>query len=440
MKEPSETKHPNTTERNSKTKGKNNNFEFCKVCKLNHNLGRRHNYLPNHVKSLSTFLSRFQSKLSDVRLFLKNPNLLRPELASRNRFWCVFCDSDVAENDSSFACILVTLDGLDHLHEQSCRTLADFWIENAISHLASADHLKNLKSFMWKHGGGMDRIDGFRISEADIAKYEKKCISMKKECANEQSHGPMIGPSNDIHNELKFDYVDNFDRHNSSFLNGVSPLQYHTNEKYQVSHSDMSGGYDDKLLLLGSNAKRSSNLKGNAGKSCLNEGYPDNKPICQVYAHNREANGDDSSLGLQKLTRISSTVHETDTGNVHSGAPPPWFNAKNGIHVDPGMETDPVIKPVKSKLNPKRVGAAWAEKRKIEMEMERNGELPAKRFDGSWLPNFGRVWQSGSRKDSRKEFQVETKKPLKDEKNHSDDSSLQLQPYISKRMRREANE
>lgn len=45
-----------------------------------------------------------------------------------------------------------------------------FVSENAISHLASADHLKNLKSFMWKHGGGMDRIDGFRISEADIAK------------------------------------------------------------------------------------------------------------------------------------------------------------------------------------------------------------------------------------------------------------------------------
>lgn len=46
----------------------------------------------------------------------------------------------------------------------------------------------------------MDRIDGFRISEADIAKYEKKCISMKKECANEQSHGPMIGPSNEMRN------------------------------------------------------------------------------------------------------------------------------------------------------------------------------------------------------------------------------------------------
>nr|KAJ0197315.1 hypothetical protein LSAT_V11C700353390 [Lactuca sativa] len=78
---------------------------------------------------------------------------------------------------------------------------------------------------------------------------------MNKECASEQSHGLMTGPSNNIHKELKFDYVDNFDRHNSCFTNSVSPLQYHTAEKYQVSHSDMSGGYDDKPLLLSSNAK-----------------------------------------------------------------------------------------------------------------------------------------------------------------------------------------
>ena len=41
---------------------------------------------------------------------------------------------------------------------------------NAINHLASLDHLKNLKSFLWKHGGGMDRVDSFRVSEADLAK------------------------------------------------------------------------------------------------------------------------------------------------------------------------------------------------------------------------------------------------------------------------------
>ncbi|KAL4559797.1 hypothetical protein LXL04_031943 [Taraxacum kok-saghyz] len=407
MKEPSETKHSNPdnvpTERNSKTKEKNNEFEFCKVCKLNHNQGRRHNYLPNHVKSLSSFLSRFQSKLSDVRLFLKNPSSIRPELAFRNRFWCVFCDIDVTEHGSSFAC------------------------ENGISHLASADHLKNLKSFMWKHGGGMNRVNAFRISEADLAKYEKKCISMKNKGASEQSRVPLTGPSNDIHNELKFDYVDNFDRsHNSKFPNGVLPLQNHTNENYQVFHSDLPGGYHDKSFLLASDAKPSNN---STAKSFLNEGYLNNRQ--------READTEASSAGFQKLTRISSIVQEVGPGNVHSGAPPPWFGVTNG------SQLDCVVKRRKSKLNPKRVGAEWAERRKMEMEMERKGELPAKQFDASWLPNFGRVWQSGSRKDSRKEFKVvETDKSFKDDEvNQSHDSSLlQLQPYISKRKRQEANE
>ena len=41
---------------------------------------------------------------------------------------------------------------------------------NAINHLVSVDHFKKLKHFMWKYGGAMDRVDTFRISEADVAK------------------------------------------------------------------------------------------------------------------------------------------------------------------------------------------------------------------------------------------------------------------------------
>ncbi|KAK1436738.1 hypothetical protein QVD17_02520 [Tagetes erecta] len=413
-----ESQKPNPT--NSKPKRKNNDFEFCKVCKLNHNQGRRHNYFPNHVKSLSSFLSRFQSKLSDVRFFFNNPTFLPPDLASRNSFWCVFCDCDVTEQNSSFTC------------------------EKGIRHLASADHLKNLKSFMWKYGGGMDRIDRFTFTEADLAKYDKKCISLKSGSGSEQTHGPLIGPSNDIHNERKFDYVDSFDKsriisHNSNFKNSVLPLQDYTNENYQVSHSDISGHvatssslYDNQSLLLASDANISNNLRGGNG---LTEGYHHNGlgKTCQVYGEKRESSGEGSSAGLQKLTQISSTFYDSNAGNVHSGAPPPWFNATNGISLDTTK-----TKTLKSKLNPKRVGAAWAEKRKMEMEMEKRGMLPVNRYDGSWLPNFGRVWQSGSRKDSRKEFEVEAKKPVKNESQNLD-SSVQLQPYISKRMRKEAN-
>ncbi|GJV92637.1 TITAN-like protein isoform X1 [Tanacetum coccineum] len=325
-------------------------------------------------------------------------------------------------------------------------SLSNFYVsEKAISHLASADHLKNIKSFIWKYGGGMDRVDHFCVSEVDLAKYKKKCMSMKSEGGGEQSCGPLIGPSNDIHNELKYDYVDNCDKshissYNLTFPNHVLPLQNPTNENYQVSHSDHYGGaatstsssHDNKSLLLAANTKHFNNLKGNAGRNCLNGGYLDNGlgKTCQVYAEKREANGEGSSAGLLKLTQISSTVHEVNAGNVHSGAPPPWFNTTNGVHHDPGLK--PVTKTVKSKLNPKRVGAAWAEKRKLEIDMERRGELPTNKFDANWLPNFGRVWQSGSRKDSLKEFETEAKKPLKEETQSG--SSLQLQPYVSKRM------
>ena len=41
---------------------------------------------------------------------------------------------------------------------------------SAINHLANAEHLKNLKHFLWKYGGGMDSIDTFRISENELAK------------------------------------------------------------------------------------------------------------------------------------------------------------------------------------------------------------------------------------------------------------------------------
>ncbi|CAK9143481.1 unnamed protein product [Ilex paraguariensis] len=129
----------------------------------------------------------------------QDPTLLRPEHASMNRFWCVFCDSDIDELGSSFAC------------------------GNSINHMASADHLKNCKS---------------------LKGWEKKCKSLKNETPSEGSHSALIGPLNDIHNELNSEYTDSFDKNNihslnSSCSNSVVPLQNYTTERYQVSHSEL---------------------------------------------------------------------------------------------------------------------------------------------------------------------------------------------------------
>lgn len=123
---------------------------------------------------------------------------------------------------------------------------------------------------------------------------------------------------------------------------------------------------------------------------------------------------------------------------MHSGAPPPWFEATKGsqINVQLTPATGNLMFPNKSRksknLNPKRVGAAWAEKRKIELEMEKRGEIVKDDCTANWLPNFGRVWQSGSRKESRKEFEMEKQKfPELESKS---EMPVKIQPYVSKRM------
>ncbi|KAF5957301.1 hypothetical protein HYC85_004526 [Camellia sinensis] len=389
-----------------KKKKKSDEFEFCKVCKLNHDQGNRHKYFPNHAKSLSSFLSCFQNKLSDVLFFLKNPTPLRPEHASRNRLWCVFCDSDIHELGSSFSVVMQLI--------------------------------------IWRHGGGMDRVDSFRVSEADLAKWERKCKSLKSEAANEGPYRPLIGPSNDIHNELNSECIDSFDKNTNHFLkstfsNGVMPLQNYTNERYQVSHSELSEVTEFGPRLHDANSYLPVGTQFNTNPRGLKDltGYMDNQQDIRMKEWLIER------AVLRNLTQISCMVQESAKGNVHSGAPPPWFDATEenllNVRLKPGLGSgNPVSSPNKSgksqKLNPKRVGAAWAEKRKHELEMEERGEIVTDNFEVNWLPNFGRVWQSGSRKESRKEFEVENKKSLEAETETETETLIKIQPYVSKRM------
>ncbi|CAA0828531.1 TITAN-like protein [Striga hermonthica] len=405
-------------------------FEFCDVCRLNHNQGRRHNYFPTHKTSLATLLTRFQSKLTHVKSFLKTPTPIRPDLAHQNRLWCIFCNCNIPELDNPFSC------------------------GNAIQHLASVEHWKRLKSFMWKYGGGMDRVDLFRICEADYAKWEKKCRTLKTEAAKAESIGPVAGPPKNIHNELHADSVNSLqkvDIDSCDFFisNGVVPLHSYTNERTQTLCSVSSipdVGPSSRTIPGSMQRQHAQNSKENMdnthcstyhARECSSYG-----DLCDgaVNSGVRAANGENTSSDRMNLTRISSTSKEGLEENVHSGAPPPWFDATNGNQLNDVLKTGEKNlfshKDRKStKLNPKRIGAAWAERRKVELELEKRGELVKYSYDANWLPNFGRVWQSGPRKESRKEFQMESKaSPKTDEPT---ETVVTLQPYIGKRKLRE---
>ncbi|XP_051133441.1 TITAN-like protein [Andrographis paniculata] len=409
--------HRDEEKKRRKNSDEQRRFEFCEVCRLNQNQGRRHKFFPSHKSSLSKFLAHFQSKLSDVKFFLKTPMPLRPEHAHQNRLWCVFCNCDIEERDSAFAC------------------------GNAINHLASGEHWKKLKEFMWKHGGGTDQIDLFRITEADFAKWERKCSLLKKETAKGVSIGPVVGPSKNIHKEPNDENVDSFrnssvESFNSHIANDVVPLHSYTNEGIQVSTSSVSmagPSLRDMSAAIQVGNLRGFNSPGVLATNGSSYDYPNNG---SALLGERSSNGQSISPGLVHLTQISN--RNPTEGNVHTGAPPPWFDATNGNQLDLAGNQEPgnlVSSKARkaSNLNMKRVGAAWAEKRRREMELEKKGELVGNNFDANWLPNFGRVWQTGTRKESRKEFRMENKASL--QADNQSETPVRLQPYVSKRMR-----
>lgn len=143
-------------------------------------------------------------------------------------------------------------------------------------------------------------------------------------------------------------------------------------------------------------------------------------------------------LVLLKFTQISSPAKGSQE-NVHTGALPPWLDAseKEICQLNTGpypnkLATSSTQAGKSRTLNPKRVGAAWADRRRVELEMEKRGERVPNSFDANWLPNFGRVWQEGTRRESEKEFKMEKRKFLED--NNQLDLPFKVQPYISKRM------
>ncbi|XP_039131210.1 TITAN-like protein isoform X2 [Dioscorea cayenensis subsp. rotundata] len=417
-------------------------FEFCDVCNLNHDHGRRHKYLPSHLRALSSLFSRFHSKLSDLRFFLKNPVPLRPEHSALNRIWCVFCRLDIQELYSLFAC------------------------ENAIEHMAGEEHLKNLKNFLWKYGGGMDRVDSFRVSESDLSKWKKECELSKCVAplsASKHPIGPVPGPSKDIQFEHESGHTDSFDNNslisfNSSTSLNVMPLQSHTYQEYwkcfpegseaTTAHAAPMFASSPSLGVLGSVSLPSTRLQGVSMNDSGNQVPYISINRNDLAAHSlpsgedqRKFSRDNSNNVTQKLTRIP-LCSNGNLENVHTGGAPPWLlsSEENDVNLaskrcllDNIGSSTAAQNGRSKKLNPKRVGAAWAEKRRLELELEKQGKITQKPHDANWLPNFGRVWQAGTRKESRKEFEKE-KRELS-EKDQQSDTSFIVQPYLSKRMR-----
>lgn len=299
----------------------------------------------------------------------------------------------------------------------------------------------------------MDQVDSLRISEDRLAMWEKGYESLRTGAkkGSEVLIGPSLEPMKDIQNESTCEKLDSFAQTNfPSFRNSAScvvmPLQSPTNGAYHpvspACHVASSSGIAPYATPYGTvqpsmtpwGSAETHELQGALSRNWCRSNGPKTKDHDYTIIANGASPSISSSAHVEQ-SHPGGNLSNGSKANVHTGAPPPWLKANEYDPKNLSLRSSGLPSFVKGKLrklNPKRVGAAWAERRRAEMEMEKRGEIVPETSDSSWLPNFGSVWQSGTRKESRKEFEKSHK--LHDtESNHG--LSLEIKPYISKRMR-----
>jgi hypothetical protein len=121
-----------------------------------------------------------------------------------------------------------------------------------------------------------------------------------------------------------------------------------------------------------------------------------------------------------KLAAIHVDPELAKKGNIHTGARPPWETD------DEEPSSAPQVGPTVSLLaiarqkqriqnkNPNRVGAEHANRVRLEQQGVTSEQTDD--ADPHWLPKFGRVFNAGSRADSRKEFDREQRKRKLDQR------------------------
>lgn len=122
-------------------------FRFCSICKINHNLGRKHIFTNKHREKLREKLEKAKNRVNDVKFFIENVRKLQKGEESCNKFWCFFCHTEIREHGSQFVC------------------------ESAIRHLASTEHLEKLKSHGTENGTENEKRSVFTVSPIELEQW-----------------------------------------------------------------------------------------------------------------------------------------------------------------------------------------------------------------------------------------------------------------------------
>lgn len=134
-------------------------FCFCKICRRNHQDGKKHVYTKYHRNTLNNLLGRFSKKINEMKKILAEPEIHDKNWEDKNRFWCYFCEEEV----------------IKHFTDEKV-TISYFGM---INHLASKEHQKATKKFYWENKLDKKKLSKYIIDDKILERFSKKIPALR---------------------------------------------------------------------------------------------------------------------------------------------------------------------------------------------------------------------------------------------------------------------
>nr|XP_029527382.1 coiled-coil domain-containing protein 84 isoform X2 [Oncorhynchus nerka] len=321
---------------------------YCAICRQTSFSGKAHIFGKSHQSKLKVVLVKFLEKVKEARRTIKNPQVERFDCTQHKRkCWCYCCGLEV-ERDVTDGDITVLFGGL-------------------LEHMARPDHRKGTHTFWWENKADPKLRDKFIITENEMERFKTEVAKA-------------LGSFEDKEDGL------------------IKQQATHIRAQEQHRQEVLQSLIEPKAELELSNTEGPCNSVDEASSSHFRAPGSDEQArfgrVNQMVARQWAGPG-------QGLTFIGYQ-DSSNSGNVHTGAIPPWLQedpneGRSGTMeqaIGPSLQDFLKQKEQEKlkKLPPNRVGANFDH---------------SSQTDANWLPSFGRVWNSGRRWQSRHQFREE---------------------------------
>ncbi|XP_029916791.1 centrosomal AT-AC splicing factor isoform X1 [Myripristis murdjan] len=321
---------------------------YCAVCRQTSFSGKGHIFGKSHQSRLRVVLLKFLEKVKEARRTIKKPQVEKFDGPQHeNKFWCYCCGLEIERN--------VTDGNMTVLHG------------GLLEHMATPEHKKNTHKFWWENKADPKLRDKVIITEEEIERFKDEVTKVLDTCVEKE----------DEFIKQQADHIRAQEKQRQEVLQSL--IEPEAEQELPNGNHGPGNSVDEAA----SSHFRPQDQQ--AGPSWVD-------PMVDVQW-----------AGLGQALTFIGYQDSTNSGNVHTGAIPPWLQ-DDPLEGSSGAAAQPEIGPSLQdflkqkeqeklrKLPPNRVGANFDH---------------SSHTDANWLPSFGRVWNSGRRWQSRHQFRQE---------------------------------